>query len=251
MRCRPLSVLRATPRVRGTGVLALVLVLAGCASAPTDHGTVSGEPFTVIDLVQSDAGRMATLGMRDNLHSLFLLQDKLYKRNPSEWRKSAPSREAAIEAVRQAVLLRQPWAPLGERRDVAALSYALSVDFTDDRVAAFIYACGDMLLMAHGERTTFTLLNGLDAQRLYNAARNMEIAMWVLNSRRKPDGTPLLLANEISAAGQNLSFEREMGKIIGRLDLLATFTTEKYRRALINYGQNWMAGPLLTFLPVR
>ena len=47
------------------------------------------------------------------------------------------------------------------------------------------------------------------------------------------------------------SFEREMGKIIGRLDLIASYTTERYRRAVIGYGQGLLAGPFMQFLPVR
>ena len=67
----------------------------------------------------------------------------------------------------------------------------------------------------------------------------MEIALWVLNTRRNAQGQPLLLANEIGPDTRNLSFEREFGKIIGRLDLLATYTTERYRRAVIGYVQGW------------
>ena len=64
-------------------------------------------------------------------------------------------------------------------------------------------------------------------------------------------GQPLLLADEIGAQGRNLSFEREFGKIIARLDLLAAFTTEKYRRAAISYVQGIVGGTFLQFLPVR
>ena len=49
----------------------------------------------------------------------------------------------------------------------------------------------------------------------------------------------------------NLGFEREFGKSIGRLDLLAEVVTEKYRRAVINYVQNFVGGTFLQFLPVR
>ena len=42
-----------------------------------------------------------------------------------------------------------------------------------------------------------------------------------------------------------------MGKIIGRLDLIASYTTERYRRAVIGYGQGLLAGPFMQFLPVR
>ena len=41
------------------------------------------------ELVQSELNRAATLAMRDNLQSLLLLADKLYKRNPVQWRAGA------------------------------------------------------------------------------------------------------------------------------------------------------------------
>jgi len=42
-----------------------------------------------------------------------------------------------------------------------------------------------------------------------------------LNSRKTPDGQPLLYANEISTEHSNLSCEREFGALIARLDLVA------------------------------
>ncbi len=38
-------------------------------------------------------------------------------------------------------------------------------------------------------------------------------------------GQPLLRADQMAPQGRNLSFEREFGKIIARLGLLAQFTT--------------------------
>ena len=118
-------------------------------------------------------------------------------------------------------------------------------------MAAFIYASADMLIVAHGDKTEFTLIDGLDAQKLYNAARNIEIAAWMLSNRRNTLGQPLLLADEITPQVRNLSFEREFGKVIARLDLLAELVTEKYRRAAISYVQNLLGGTFLQFLPVR
>ena len=234
------------------GLLAgALLVLAGCSSAPTDKGEVKGDSFHSGELVQSDSNRMATLAMKENLESLYLLMDKLYRRNPGEWKKAAASREEAMNNVRIAVTGRQPWEPLDGKRDVAALSLALQPGFAGDRVGAFVYAAADMLITAHGGRTSFTLIDGLDPQKVFNAARNLEAANWILNSRKSTDGKPLLLSNQIADEERNLSFEREMGKIIGRLDLIANYTTERYRRAVIGYGQGLLAGPFMQFLPVR
>lgn len=230
------------------------LLLAGCASrppAPTSRGEAQGAPMASSQLAQSDVNRMATLGMRDNIDSLLRLADKLYRRNPAEWRKASPTREAALEKLRAAIDSRSPWADLQGKRDIAALSLALGPDFRGDRVAAFIYASADMLVTAHGNKTVFYLTDALDAQYIYNAARNIEIAVWMLSTRRNAAGQPLLLADEIIERERNLSFEREFGKVIGRLDLLSVVLTEKYRRAVITYVQTLLGGTFLQFLPVR
>ena len=232
--------------------LGLAALLTGCASdAPTSRGEVKGQDFSANELLQSEGNRTAKNAMLANQRSLLLLADKLYRRNPAEWRKSAATREAALAEVEKAMAADTPWPPLAGKRDVAALTLALSPDFAGDRVAAFIVACADTIVTAHGGKREFYYLDGVDPQHLYNAARNMEIALWVLNTRRNAQGQPLLLANEIGPDTRNLSFEREFGKIIGRLDLLATYTTERYRRAVIGYVQGLVAAPLLAFLPVR
>lgn len=225
----------------------------GCgSSAPIHRGETAVAPMASSEIVQSDVNRMATLGMRDNLDSLLRIADKLYRRNPTEWRKtSTASRDAALAQLRTAIDNRAAWPELQGKRDIAALSLALSPDFRGDRVAAFTYASADMLVTAHSGKTTFLLTDSLDAQYIYNAARNVEIAVWLLSSRRNAAGQPLLLADEISERERNLSFEREFGKVIGRLDLLAEVLTEKYRRAVISYVQNLLGGAFLQFLPVR
>ncbi|MFT3812797.1 MAG: hypothetical protein QM740_05405 [Acidovorax sp.] len=231
----------------------LIALLAGCASdAPTTRGEVKGADTTKGELLQSDMNRVATLSLRDSLDGLYRLMDKLYRRNPAELRKSGTAtREQAVDKVRAAVLQREPWEPLQGKRDIAALGLALSPDFAGDRVAAFIYATADMIVTAHGGKTEFYLLDGFDAQYLYNAARNVEVAVWMLAQRRDAAGRPLLLADEIGPQGRNVSYEREFGKIIARIDLLAELTTEKYRRAGISYVQNLAGGTFLQFLPVR
>lgn len=226
-------------------------VLAGCSTTPAPRGEVKGMSASGKEMGQSDTNRIATIAMRDNLESLYLLMDKLYRRNPAEWRKTGISREESIRRVREAVEQRQPWPGLQGQRDIKALSLALTPDFGGDRVAALIYSSADMIIAAHDGKTEFFLIDGLDAQHIYNAARNIEIAVWLLGSRRNSSGKVLLLADDISENGRNLSFEREFGKVVGRLDLMAEFLTEKYRRAGITYVQNLIGGSFLQFLPVR
>ncbi|HOV19114.1 MAG TPA: hypothetical protein PLK10_06760 [Ottowia sp.] len=232
--------------------MSLAGALAGCAGdAPTSRGQVQGARFNADELLQSEGNRLTQAIMQANLASLQLLADKLYRRNPAEWRKSAATREQALQKLAASVQGGQPWLPLDGQRDVAALSTALSPGFTGDRVGAFIAACADTIVTAQGGKREFYYLDGVDPQHVYNAARNMETALWVLNTRQGPGGRPLLLANEIAGDTRNLSFEREFGKIIGRLDLLAGYMTERYRRAGINYVQGLVAAPFLAFLPVK
>ena len=236
-------------------LLSLAALPTGCAMlepTPAPRGEARSAPVTTGELAQSDVNRMATIGMKENLDGLLRLADKLYRRNPAEWRKTSPlGREDALQQVRTAIDARQPWPALQGQHDIKALSLALAPDFKGDRVAAFVIANADMLVAAHGDKTVFYLIDGLDAQHLYNAARNIETAVWLLGSRRNAAGQPLLLADEINPQERNLSYEREFGKIIGRLDLLSAFVTEKYRRAAISYVQNLVGGSFLQFLPVR
>ena len=241
-------------RIRA-GALALwaaAFLLAGCASdAPTAHGQVQGAQYAKGEWLQSDGNRITQIALRANEASLLLLADKLYRRNPREWRKTAATREAALEQVAAAVRESKPWPGLNGQRDVAALSLALSPDFGGDRVAAFIIACADTMVTAHGGKHDFYYLDGIDPQHVYNAARDMEIAQWLLATRRDAQGQPLLLANEIGPHERNLSFEREFGKITARLDLLAVYMDERYRRAGIDYVQGLLMAPVLAFWPVK
>nr|WP_298137499.1 hypothetical protein [uncultured Pseudomonas sp.] len=233
------------------GLLLIALLgLGGCASHQDHQSIVSNRsPIKPGEFLQSNADRMATLGMRNNLNSLYRLLDKLYLRNPREWRKTGlADRQAAARAVQLAIEEGRPLPALGGRTDVAALGYALSADYQGDRVGAFIYALGSMLIAAHGGRTEFYLTDSLDPQFIHNAARNIEIAAWMLANRRDAAGRPWLLSNEISADGHNLSYAVEFGKMVARLDLLTDVLDERFRRIGVNYAQGLL---FLNFLPVQ
>ncbi|OCT22084.1 hypothetical protein [Pseudomonas putida] len=242
----PVPACRRHARLTLVGVL---IALCGCT------GQQGHDVFTQLgnghpgELFQTSVDRMATLSMRDNLQSLYLLMNKLYLRNPSQWKQSGYLDAATAERqIRQAIEQRQSLPQLGERRDLAALSYALSPEFRGDRVGAFIYAIGSMLITAHGGRTEFYMTDAIDPLFVNNAARNIEKATWMLGQRQDANGVLLLFSNEISEEGSNLSFAVEFGKIVARLDLLAQMLDERYRRIGLNYAQSLL---LMNFLPVQ
>ncbi|WP_159972448.1 hypothetical protein [Pseudomonas sp. 8Z] len=231
-------------------VLILLWLLAGCSGRLDNDSIINTRnPVQAGELLQTDVDRMATLAMRNNLNSLYRLMHKLYQRNPREWRKNAQIDSVGIERqIQYAIEHNQDWPTLGGRRDVAALDYALSPAFHGDRVAAFTYAIGSMLVTAHGGHTEFYLTDSFNAQFIYNAARNLEKAAWMLGQRRDASGQPLLLSNEVSERTSNLSYAVEFGKMVARLDLLTHVLEERYRRMGANYAQSLF---LLNFLPVQ
>ncbi|HWL27503.1 MAG TPA: hypothetical protein VNQ97_01215 [Burkholderiaceae bacterium] len=232
-------------------ILAATIALTACAPLAPSNDThrPANEEMSFDQMAQTDFNRTVTIAMRDNLDSLDRLLEKLYRRNPAEWRKTgAVDLAAAVDQGRRAIRSGQAPAQLGNLRDVEVLSVALDPAYQGDRVGAFIFGLADMIIRAHNGKTRYYVSDVLDAQRVYNAARNVEVAAWLLATRRKPDGQPLLLANEISELGTNLSFEREFGQLVGRLDLIANLLDENLRRVGINYVQGLL---FFNFLPVR
>lgn len=201
-------------------------------------------------LAKSDVDRLADLVRRQTREGLLRLADKLYRRNPREWRKGGfASREAAL-----AWLALRPPPRLGSPRGTERVLVALSERFSGDRVAGFVGGLLEMIDDAFDNKEEFFLLDELDAQRLYNAARNLEIAAWKLSAAKRsiaeedlPAGSPLLFSNEMGEV-VNLSFEREFGKLIMSLDLLAQTIADRQNRRLAHLAQNLATA---VFLPVK
>jgi len=105
-----------------------------------------------------------------------------------------------------------------------------------------------MLIKAHGGKKEFYLFDSIDPQLLYNASRNVEIAAWKLSNTKDASGRLFLVANEINAKENNLSFEREFGKIIGRTDFIAFTLSEKMERSITRIIQNLATGILIPIL---
>jgi hypothetical protein len=227
------------------------LLLSACASVSKDVDATgqAARRFDPKDFAKSNIDRIADAHRTAAFASLRLLAEKLYKRNPREWRKSGyDNAEAGAEALFDP---RMGWRhpALGAVRGTDAVLLGLREDYTGDRVAAVICGLGGMFNDAYDNKTEFFLTDQLDAQKLYHSARNLEIAAWKLANARDASGTLLLLSNETGPAGQppNLSFEREFGKLIGNFDLLALAIADRYNRSIA-----WVAQNIATaiFLPI-
>jgi len=216
---------------RSSLLILLSLPLAACASGPGQFA-------------KTDINRMTDLHRKEVSVSLARLAEKLYRRNPREWRKGGhASIEAALARLADPALARGSFDPEG-RRGTALVQAGLNEHYPHDRVAAFVGGLANMLNDAFEGKLEFFIFDEIDPQKLYNAARNVEIAVWKLaNARRsvaqadQPAGTPLLLADEIYPV-RNLSFEREFGRLIGNLDLLSQIVAEKTQRSVVRVVQN-------------
>lgn len=204
---------------------------------------------TLSQLGKSDFDRMADVEMRENTESLRLLMLKLYKRNPAELKKSTsdPAEKMTTWLFDGGAQHQYQFPELNNLQTTEAIFQTFKPDFKGDRVLSFMLGLYTMLLKAHNDKVEFYLTDSIDPQRIYNVARNIEIAAWKLSTARKDDGTLYLLTNELNDHQKNLSFEREFGKIIGRTDLYAISLAEKSQRFISRTMQNLATA---VFLPI-
>ena len=227
------------------------LIFLPLLSACVTTGTTPRKPVSGFDpnqIAKSDIDRVAEAHQREVFASLKLLTEKLYRRNPREWRKGGQaSLEAAVARIFEA---NHGWhfAELENRRGTDAIHLAFREDFAGDRVLAFVAGLGGMVQTAFNDKTELFLLDDLDPQALFNAARNVEIAVWKLSNAQAPGGELVLLSNEGAGPVKNLSFEREFGKVIGSLDLLSKIIADKTNRIVAKVFQNLATA---IFLPVK
>lgn len=113
---------------------------------------------------------------------------------------------------------------------------------------AFTVGLASMLYEAYGGKEEFYIIDTVEPQPVYNAARNVEIAVWKLSNARDASGQLVLLSNEPSGDPPNLSFEREFGKLIGLQDVLARILAQHENRTLRRIVQQL---PTAVFLPVK
>jgi hypothetical protein len=230
--------------------LFLCLSLAACSGKPIQRkdGTTSERPLSISGIAKGDVDDVTEVTQRETIASLKRLTEKLYKRNPAELQKnSAESMEAAIARIFDPV---NHW-HLSPRRNLdwqAGINNAFSEEFAGDRIDALMSGLLTMVMASYNHKTEVYILDSLDPQKLYNGARNIEIAVWRLSNAKKATGELMLLTNGTDPNGvANLSFEREFGKLIATQDLIARVIEDKTNRAIRFSVVNAAS---LVFLPI-
>jgi len=223
----------------------LILTLTACSTKLGRDGRTESTVNPKY-LLKSEVDRIADTNRAEVVSGLLLIADKLYKRNPKEWKKGgAVSREAAVARLRQ----RQhgSWAEFSGLHEGAIASLAFTEMYTGDRVTALIYGLLSMVDAAFEHKDEFYILDSLNEMKLYNCARNMDVAIWKLGHDRTATGELFLLSNELDPANRNLSFEREFGRVMGLLDFLAKVVADRNGRTFSRLSQSVASA---IFLPV-
>jgi hypothetical protein len=232
---------------RNNSLLFFILMLLSFLLIQTSNAKEIVEPDrqSGSQLGKSDFDRMADHEIRENIQSLKSLMIKLYKRNPVELKKSTS--EDAEKMVNWVFNGNHNWnfEAINNAQGADAIYLTFNEDYKGDRVLPFIVGIYTMLIKAHGGKKEFYLFDSIDPQLLYNASRNVEIAAWKLSNTKDTSGNLFLLANEINQKENNLSFEREFGKIIGRTDFVAFTLSEKMERSITRIIQNLATGLLI------
>lgn len=209
---------------------------AGCVS--TD--------FEVETLAKSDINQVSEIHIDQTLILLKSLTRKLYKMNSQELAKSPGATiESQIATIFQCPPL-PPGPVLDQKKGTDAILMAFEPQFPGDRVHAVMYGLFTMLHTAYNEKCDLYMFDFLNAQNLYNSARNIEILVWRLKTRYHPDGSLYLATNICDGPVRNLSFERLFGKLISLQDTMALIASGRGDRIVKEAVH--MAG--MAFFPV-
>lgn len=232
------------------GLIPLILLLGGCAEQPIhrkDGTPLPTRDFALSNLVKSDVDMITELTLQEALKSLRLITEKLYRRNPQEYRK------AGFESPETAAARIFEHLDKGKDSPIALLNWqdnfniAFQETYHGDRVFAFMSALTGMVMSAHDFKTKHYLIDRLSPQKMYNCARNIEVAVWKLSNAKSAAGTKLLHSNSFEGDVQNLSFEREFGKLIAQMDLIALIIEDRSNQSFSRAIQNVAA---FHFLPI-
>lgn len=228
-----------------------LLLLSACVNSPLSKHPIPHrtDSSSINQLAKADFDRMADMELESNTQSLRTLMIKLYKRNPHELVKSNHRTAEKMAAYLFDETTKHQWQfkQLQNKQDIDAIFLAFDANYQGDRVLAFIVGLQTMIAKAHNNKTAFYLTDNLDPQKIYNVARNIEIAAWKLSNSRDANGNLYLLTNEISDTDRNLSFEREFGKMIGRTDFYAIALAEKSQRLISRIAQSLASAVFLPF----
>jgi hypothetical protein len=210
------------------------VLVSGCNHNPNEPKVVAADPDSggLERFGKSDIDEVVELHQRTVIYDLKLMMAKLYRRNPNQRHdKRARTIEQSVELVFSMPLsqLHPLW---NNKKGTDIIHLAFNEQFKGDRVFAFIVGLRKMLMASYDNNTEFYYLTSLNEQKLYNSARNIEIAAWMLSAKKKSNDQLFLLSDSFDKEHRNLSFQRLIGKMIATQDNLANIIDHKEGRII-------------------
>jgi len=213
-----------------TIVVLVVISLCACSSA-----NFSTDSIDVTTLAESDIDGVIELQQEIVMRHLKQLMLKLYRRNPAgRYDKNIRSVGKSVDHV-----FAYPFDggfPQWEGWDPDQIIYLAFEDsyIGSDRILPLIVGLRRMLMASYGNQTEFYFFTSIDQQKLYDSARNIEAAAWMLGNRRNADGKLFLLSDSWQGEPRNLSYQRLIGQMISTQDNLAEVISHKTGRLIKN-----------------
>jgi hypothetical protein len=170
----------------------LCAALLACTTTPTfppaapTTGKRTQPPersFPTFDIAKSDVDIVAEVHAKESLGSARLLMEKLYRRNPREWRKG---NDASMDAALARAFDPRSgfrFAELGQKRGADAIVLALKPEYPGDRVFAFGVGLASMVFLAYNEKTEFYLTDTFDRRSFTTGAERRNRCVEIANAR--------------------------------------------------------------------
>lgn len=225
----------------------VIVAFTGCSREAPREDSPKGKSFSVKSLAKTDVDEVLDVYVREVRSHLRDLMVKLYKRNPRELQKSGYADINKNVARVFDEVHNWNFKELQGLKSTDAIYLAFDENYKGDRVFAFTVGLASMIMMAYGNKTDFYILDSVDPQKLYNSARNIEIAVWKLEHNRDSGGELFIYSNSLPGEPANLSYERLFGKLIAIQDTIAIIIEERTSRTIKKVIQQMATA---VFLPI-
>ena len=236
------------PLMKYITLFLFLAIIFGCNKEIVRENKPIQKEIGISQIVKSDIDNVLEVHVDESLRLLRELMSKLYKRNPRELKKS--SYKMVEENIVRLFDLTHTWdfPELGGTHDIESIRLVFNEEYQGDRVFAFVSGLMSMIMKSYNYKSKFHMIDSVDPQKLYNCARNLEIAAWKLNNDHDLQGNLFLMSNSLpNEEIRNLSYERIFGKLIATQDNIAIIIAGKKNRAIKTVIQK-MATAI--FLPI-
>jgi len=218
-------------------LLFCILLLPGCTTS---------SQFEIKDLAKTNIDGVSEIHMDQVFDLIKTLTIKLYKRNPHELQKvKGNTIDSRLHQISVCPDFKR-YKELDFKESTDAILLGFEPEFKGDRIFAMMYGLYTMIYKSYNSKCELFMFDYLEAQNLYNSARNIEIFVWRLKTRTKEDGNLFILSNSFKGEVKNLSYERIFGKLISLQDTMAQIISNRSGRVIKEVVR--IAG--MTFLPI-